>query len=124
VYGPNNLRLLNSLGNQGDTLFYPGRYGEARDLWEQAQKVELRTLGPAHPETARSTHNLGCVAAQEGKRDEAFSHLNAAIDHLSPRTAPQVNNDPVLISLRGDPRFKVLDKRAQRHHPGEAKCPL
>jgi eukaryotic-like serine/threonine-protein kinase len=124
VYGPNNLRLLNSMSNQGDTLFYLGRYNEAKDIWEQARKVELRVLGPAHPETARSTYNLGCVAAEEGKREEAFSYLEASIDHLSPRTAPQITNDPVLTRLSGDPRFGPLVNRAKRHHPGEARCPL
>ncbi|HTM37349.1 MAG TPA: serine/threonine-protein kinase [Terriglobales bacterium] len=124
LYGPNNLRLLNSLGNQGDTLFYLGRYGEARDMWEQARKVELRVVGEAHPETARSTYNLGCVAAKEGKRDQAFSYLNAAIDHISPRIAPQISNDPVFTSLKGDPRFRRLVNRASRRNPGEARCPL
>jgi len=123
-YGPNNLRLLNSMSNQGDTLFYLGRYDEARDIWKQVRDVELRTLGPSHPETARSTYNLGCVAAQEGKRDEAFAYLNAAIDYLTPRTAPQVANDPVMASLRRDRRYRALIERAKRRHPAEVKCPL
>jgi eukaryotic-like serine/threonine-protein kinase len=124
VYGPNNLRLLNSMSNQGDTLFYMGRYDEAKDLWAQARAVELRVLGPSHPETARSTYNLGCVAAREGKLNEAFSYFNAAIDHLSPRTAPQVANDPVLGPLRNDPRFRALVARANLHSPSQASCPL
>jgi len=40
-------------------------------------------LGPAHPETARSTYNLACVAANEGKHEEALAYLEAAIHHLS-----------------------------------------
>jgi tetratricopeptide (TPR) repeat protein len=124
VYGPNNLRLLNSIGNQGDTLFYLGRYGEAKDMWEKERKVALRVLGPAHPETARSTYNLGCIAAKEGKRDQAFSYLNAAIDHILPGMAPQVTNDSVLTPLRGDPRFSALANRAKRRHPRDGKCPL
>jgi tetratricopeptide (TPR) repeat protein len=124
VYGPNNLRLLNSMGNQGDTLYYLGRYGEAKNMWEQAREVGVRVLGPAHPETARSTYNLGCVAAKEGKRDQAFSYLNAAIDHVSPRIVPQITNDPVLIPLSRDPRFRALANRARRRNPGEARCPL
>ena len=124
VDGPNNLRLLNSLNNQGDTLFYLGRYSEAKDMWEQALKVGVKVLGSKHPEKARSTYNLGCIAAKEGKRDQAFSYLNAAITYLSPRIVPRVSNDPVLAFLRKDPRFHTLVDRESRRPPTEAKCPL
>jgi len=124
VFGPHNLRLLNSMSNQGDTLFYLQRYNDAKDIWEQARSVELQVLGPTHPETARSTYNLGCIAAQEGKIDQAFLYLKDAIDYLSPRTAPKITNDPVLFSLRKDRRFAALVNRAKKRNPGEAKCPL
>jgi eukaryotic-like serine/threonine-protein kinase len=124
VDGPNNLRLLNSLNNQGDTLFYLGRYSEAKDMWEQALNVGVTVLGSKHPERARSTYNLGCVAAKEGKRDQAFSYFNAAIAYLSPRVVPQVSNDPVLAPLRNDRRFHNLVDRASRRTPTQARCPL
>lgn len=124
VDGPNNLRLLNSLNNQGDTLFYLGRYSEAKGMWEQALNVGVTVLGSKHPERARSTYNLGCVAAKEGKRDQAFTYLNGAISYLSPRVVPQVSNDPVLAPLRNDRRFHSLVARAGRRTPTQAKCPL
>jgi hypothetical protein len=81
-------------------------------------------LDPNHPETARSLYNLGCLAARDSKRDEAFSFFGQAIDHLSPRSVPKVDNDPDLSSLRGDSRFAKLVARAKLRGVSNAKCPL
>jgi serine/threonine protein kinase/Tfp pilus assembly protein PilF len=124
VYGPDHLGVLNSMGNLADTLYFMGRYAEAEQLWRQTLDIQRRVLGPDHPETARSTYNLGCLAARKGKRDEALSLLGQAIDRLSPRTVPKLDNDPELNSLHADPRFDTLVARARRRVVSEARCPL
>jgi hypothetical protein len=58
------------------------------------------------------------------KRDEALSLLGQAIDRLSPRTVPKLDNDPELNSLHADPRFDTLVARATRRLVSEARCPL
>ena len=124
VFGQGDARLLNSMNNQGDTLFYEGRFAEARAMWEQTRNTQLRVFGANHPETARSTYNLGCAAAHDGKIGQAFSYLDQAVDHLAPRIIPQIANDPVLATLRKDPRFNSLVARAKKRNPGSATCPL
>jgi len=124
VYGPDHAGVLNSMSNQADNFYFLGRYAEAQALWRQTLDIQLRVLGPDHPETARSMYNLGCLAARDGKRDEAFSYLTKAIDRLSPRMFSNVSDDPAFNPLHGDPRFPLLVAQAKRHGVGNQKCPL
>lgn len=124
VYGPEHAGVLNSMSNQADNFYFLGRYAEAQTLWRQTLDIQLRVLGPDHPETARSMYNLGCLAARDGKRDEAFSYLTRAIDRLSPRMFTNVPDDPAFNPLHRDARFAVLVAQARRHGVGNQKCPL
>jgi eukaryotic-like serine/threonine-protein kinase len=124
VYGPDHFGVLMLMANQADTLYLMGKYSEARQLLQQTLDIQRRVFDPNHPETARSLYNLGCLAARDSKRDEAFSLLGQAIDHLSPRTVPKVDNDPDLNSLHGDPRFAKLVARAKQRVVSDARCPL
>jgi tetratricopeptide (TPR) repeat protein len=124
VYGPDHFGVLMSMANQADTLYLMGKYSEAKQLLQQTLEIQRRVFDPNHPETARSLYNLGCLAARDSKRDDAFSLLGQAIDHLSPRTVPQVDNDLDLNSLHGDPRFAKLVARAKQRVVSDARCPL
>jgi tetratricopeptide (TPR) repeat protein len=124
VFGPDELGVLMSMGNLADTLYLMGKYSEAKQQLEQNLDLQRRVLDPNHPETARTLYNLGCLAARESKRDEAFSFLLPAIDHLSLRFVPKVDNDPDLNSLHEDPRFAKLVARAKQRGVSDAKCPL
>jgi len=124
VYGPDHFGVLMAMANQADTLYLMGKYSEAKQLLQQTLDIQRRVFDPNHPETARSLYNLGCLAAQDSKRDEAFSLLGQAIDHLSPRSVPKVDNDPDLNSLHGDPRFAKLVARAKQRVVSDARCPL
>jgi hypothetical protein len=67
AYGPDNLRLLNSMNNQGDTLLYLWAVtSKPRISGASAQSRTGTSGGPAPRETARSPYNLG-VAAEEGR---------------------------------------------------------
>lgn len=124
VYGPDHFGVLMAMANQADTLYLMGKYSEAKQLLQQTLDIQRRVFDPNHPETARSLYNLGCLAARDSKRDEAFSLLGQAIDHLSPRSVPKVDNDPDLNSLHGDPRFAKLVARAKQRVVSDARCPL
>jgi len=124
VRGADNLSVLNSMANLGDTLYLMGKYGEAEKTWRETLEIQKRVLSPGHPETARSVFNLGCTAAVGGRKDEAFTLLNSAIDNLSPRTVPSVDDDPAFEGLRSDPRFQKLVGHAQQRGAKGAKCPL
>jgi serine/threonine protein kinase/tetratricopeptide (TPR) repeat protein len=124
VRGPDNLGVLNSMGNLGDTLYVMGKYTEAEKTWRETLAIQNRVLGPSHPETARSVYNLGCTAALASRKDEALALLNSAIDNLSPRTVPSMDDDPAFEGLRADPRFRRLATRANQRGGKGAKCPL
>jgi len=124
VYGPDHLGVLMATGNEADSLYLMGRFNEAQQLWEQELEITLRVLGPNHQETARATYNLGCLAAIGGRRDQAFTYLNRAIEALSPIRIPDIKGDPAFESIRTDPRFAALVRRAAQRGAGEAKCPL
>jgi eukaryotic-like serine/threonine-protein kinase len=124
VYGTEYMGTLMSMSNQVDTLYFLGRYREAKQMLEQVLATQRRVIGAHHPETARSIYNLGCLAAREGKRDQAFSLLGQAIDDLSPRNIPKLDNDPTLKPLQGDPRFAKLAARAKARGATDAMCPL
>src|SRR5947208_5561387 len=66
--------------------------------------------------------NLACVAAHEGKRDEAFSLLREAIDHgIPPSLDLGIENDSDLQSLHGDPRFDAIVAHAKERAAAAAK---
>ncbi len=86
----------------GDTLYSilvgEGRYSEAEKSWQQLRELQRRVFGPEDVQTAVSTYNLACVAAHEGKRDEAD-----------------------LQSLHGDPRFDAIVAHAKERAAAAAK---
>ena len=106
-----------------NVLVGEGRYAEAEKSWQQLREVQRRVFGPDDVQAAVSTYNLACVAAHEGKRDEAFSLLREAIDHgvLPPSVDLGIENDSDLQSLHGDPRFDGLVAHAKKRAAAAAK---
>jgi hypothetical protein len=73
-------------------------------------------LGPEHPSTAVSVYNLSCLAARQGRRDEALSLLRESVDHGAPAHIDLgIDQDPDLKSLHGDPRFDALVAEARQN---------
>jgi tetratricopeptide (TPR) repeat protein len=106
VLGPEHPDTLRTNGNLAITLSGEGHYAEAERIEREVLSTSRRVLGPEHPDTARTMYNLACLAALQGRRDEAFSLLREAVDHgLRPFVYLQVEHDPDLESLHGDPRF-------------------
>jgi len=104
------------MNNLANMLFVAGRYDEAEKLQRDTLDIQRRVLGPDHPDAAMSTYNLGGIALQKGKPDEALSLLRNAVDHgLAPNIALYMEKDPDLELLHGDPRFATLVAHAKEH---------
>jgi Tfp pilus assembly protein PilF len=116
ILGPDHRDTLMSMNNLANILFIEKRYGDAGKLEQETLDIQRRVLGPNHPDTAMSTYNLGGIALHKGKPDEALSLLREAVDHgLAPNIALQMERDPDLETLHGDPRFATLVAHAKEH---------
>lgn len=95
--------------NLSDSLGKLGRWQDAEKLLTQSLEIQRRVLKPNSPDTALSIYNLACVLAHEGKRTEALAMLRDAVDHgLEKWIDLEIDKDPDLKVLHGDPRFQVL----------------
>ncbi len=109
VLGPEHRDTLMSMNNLANLLFMQGRYAEADKLERRTLEIQKRVLGPNHPDTAMSTYNLGGIALKSKNPDQALQLLRSAVDHgLAPNIALQMESDPDLVALHGDPRFTEL----------------
>ncbi|MBS2025868.1 MAG: hypothetical protein JST92_25990, partial [Deltaproteobacteria bacterium] len=75
---------------------------------EDAFKKALE-LGHRKPTTL---YNLACAAARQDAKDRAFDYLSKSID-AGFDAAGQMENDDDLDSLRDDPRFRKLVRKAE-----------
>jgi serine/threonine protein kinase/tetratricopeptide (TPR) repeat protein len=109
VLGLEHVDTLMSMSNLGTILMEEAHYAEAEKLYLETLDVQKRILGPEHPDTAITTYNLGCIAAHLNQRDKALALLREAVDHGLPVAGDlQMDKDPDLKSLHGDPRFAAL----------------
>jgi serine/threonine protein kinase/tetratricopeptide (TPR) repeat protein len=114
VLGPEHPNTLESLYSLARTLADEGRHAEAEKMYRETLALQRRILGADHPFTANTIYSLGCVAALQGHRTESLSLLREALDHgLLPSKALAIENDSVLKSLHGDPRFDALVAHAK-----------
>ena len=96
------------------SLANEGHFGESEKLHRKTRDIQRRVLGPEHPDTALSTYNLACTSARKGDGNEALSFLREAVDHgLRPDVDLNIEKDPDLQSLHGDPRFAALVAHAK-----------
>jgi non-specific serine/threonine protein kinase/serine/threonine-protein kinase len=106
---------LESMNNLADDLTAEGQYAEAEKLYREELDIDRRVFGTDYPETALAAYNLGCILARQNKRDEALSLLREAVEYGLPRKdVLEMEKDPDLKSLRGDPRFEALVARARQ----------
>jgi tetratricopeptide (TPR) repeat protein len=75
------------------------RYDEAETLLQEGL-----ALYPGNPSLL---YDLACLAALEGRPDEAFDHLRKSLQ-AQPKYTDYAAKDPDLESLRADPRFSEL----------------
>ena len=114
VFGAEHPTTLTSMENLSETLRAEHRYAEAEKLQREALEIQRRVLGPEQRGLADSVYNLGCLAALQNRHDEALSLIREAIDRgLDADTYLQIEKEPDLTSLHGDPRFDILVARAK-----------
>ena len=107
--GPEHPSVFYSLDTLGNVLKKEKRYAESEKVYRQVFDARSRVLGAANPDTAFSAYALACVLSLEGKRDEAFTILQFAVEHaLSTDQRKGLETDADLKPLRGDPRFGAL----------------
>ena len=70
-----------------------------------------RIYGDVHIQTYKVLYVLGCMSAHAGKKGEALEWVSKAID-AGFAYGQWLANDPDFASLRDDPRFQELVKRA------------
>lgn len=97
---PRNRLILEALGELYTKV---GRYEEGLNV-----DLELTRICPRE---AMAWYNLGCSYALVGRKDDAFEALSKAIQ-LGYADTDWMCRDHDLASLRDDPRFKKLVKRA------------
>ncbi len=122
VLGAEHPFTLATMNDLADDLEQEGQYDEAEKLFRENLDVSRRVLGPENPLTAMSTYNLGGIALHKGNRGEALALLREAVDHgLPPKGSLDMDKDPDLKSLHGDPRFAALVAHAKERAAAAAK---
>jgi tetratricopeptide (TPR) repeat protein len=97
------------MNNLVNTLNKEGHWVEAEKLGRETLQARRRVLGAEHPDTGDAVYTLAVIEEHEGRRDEALKLLRQAIEHgLPPEEGLDMESDPDLKSLQGDPRFTAL----------------
>jgi len=73
---PENRIYLNELGLLLQTM---GEYDKAIGFYNQALTIDLKTLGPEHPNVATEYNNLGSAWDSKGEYDKAIALYNKAL---------------------------------------------
>jgi len=96
---PNDSNVLRALG---DLYTRSGSHDEGLRVDEHLSRL--------CPDESEVWYNLGCSYALVGRKDDAFSALNKAVD-LGYCDYEWIVRDNDLDNLRGDPRFQGLVNR-------------
>jgi serine/threonine protein kinase len=110
VLGQTHTSTLQSMEMEALGLGREGRYADSEKMFRDVIETAARTDQPAT--MAEAWYNFACAEAARGRLDEAFAHLNHAIENglISPG---ELSADPELKSLHSDPRFDPLVAKAR-----------
>jgi serine/threonine protein kinase len=115
VFGYQNLGTISSMINLASIQRDLGKYDQAEKLFHQTLDLEAHVLGPDQPETAETKYDLAALLVRRGRTDEALALIQDAVDHgLHARIDLDIENDPNLKPLHGDPRFALLVAHARK----------
>jgi CHAT domain-containing protein/tetratricopeptide (TPR) repeat protein len=115
---PSSPETAEALNGLGELAYQQGDLVSAEKYQRRAIELRERTLGPTHPDLARSLHDLALTLAVSGKSSEALvlasraeqigrEHLRLSIQALSERQAlayasARVSSLPLLLTLAAD----------------------
>ena len=109
VLGPEHPDTITTMADLAAVLGTEKKYAEAEKVGRDALEIGRRVLGDKDPTMGILLYNLGAVAGIRNRTDEAITLLNQAIDAGLPLGAAQnIERDPDLTPLRGNPRFPAL----------------
>jgi eukaryotic-like serine/threonine-protein kinase len=115
VLGPDQQDTLVTQNTLSLILEKEQHYADAEALMIDTLARRTKVLGAKAPGTAESEFNLAGIYALEGKRDEAFLHLDRALDAgAKPSDLESLAPDPNYNSLHADPRWAPLLARAKQ----------
>jgi non-specific serine/threonine protein kinase/serine/threonine-protein kinase len=111
---------LESLGALGTALVQTGRYEDAKKMYlDTIEKIRVDKSQDASEDVFGLWYDLAALAAQDGRRDEAFAYLDHAVE-AGFANAQFMRSDATLKPLRNDSRFDKLVARAKAANPPPA----
>lgn len=98
-----------------------GEHEAAIASLQRAQVLIQQREGARSNLFAQAQYNLACVYAQERRKKEAFRALSRAAQLMGPELLEQLDHDPDLGPIRGEPEFSRLaaELRTQRARRGK-----
>jgi tetratricopeptide (TPR) repeat protein len=107
--GAEHSSTLDTLNDLGLLLKKEKHYSEAEKAFRESLTARRRILASGHPYTATSAYYLAGVLALEGKRAEALTQLQWAMEHGLPEKMRQgIEKDDDFKPLHADARFDLL----------------
>jgi non-specific serine/threonine protein kinase/serine/threonine-protein kinase len=110
--GKDHTDTLTSKSVLGKILTEEGHYPEAEHVLRETYDRFLRVVGKDHEYTSEGAYDLAALYAAEGKKAEAITWLTTAVDE-GQKTSDDLQADPQLKPLHGDPAFEALVARSR-----------
>jgi len=107
ILGPSHPETLRVRSYIGIELSETGRFFEAEELFDKVVQLASKESEPGV--LANAWYNFACGAATAGHKEEALLYLSHAVD--KELQGQDLQSEPYLESLRGDPRFQALRVR-------------
>ncbi len=107
--GPRHAGVGETLHQLGVVSFFRGKYGPAREYWEEAISIRREALGPDHPDLATSLNGLanllttvGDYAAARSSYTDVVKIREKAFGPDHPAVAQPLNNLSILLGTTGE----------------------
>jgi non-specific serine/threonine protein kinase/serine/threonine-protein kinase len=114
VLGPEHPDTLKAMVNFAAILGMEKKYVEAEKEGREVLVIARRVLGKKDPIVGIALYNLGAMAGIRGQTEEGIALLYESIESgLPPDALANMEKDPDLKALRGNPRFPALIARAK-----------
>lgn len=119
VLGSEHPAIAVLMSNLAVILDKEGHQTASEKMYRETIDFDRRVYRPGDPRTALSIYNLAGLLARQGRREEAVSSLREALENgLEPSIGGDMEKDPGLKPLHGDPRFDALLVEARKRAAG------